>query len=627
MQNRAPQIRLFQKPRFIPLRYRFIFIYSSLLVLLSGTIAVALSHQQSRSIRTQIEKRGLAIAQSIAAASTADLLTYNYIALDQYANQATRNPDILRVIVHDKEGRIAAYSGKPELQNQILDDETSRKALRTKTPLIQESVSASDTRSVLDVSVPVFLTASDERWGTIRVGISLAPMYRQIRQTQKIIFAIGSAALVIGILVSMWAARRITHPLANLVQASMEAAHGNLHQDVHTRTGDEVEILSSNFDLMIREIRSHRDLLESQLAEIKRLQHYLEKLLTTMNDGLMSVSLEGRLAAINPAALSILGIRDAEPKRGESISGFIPEGTDLYGYIQHRLKHPEGRGQHEIRFPGKEQIRVLLVGSSVLQDDRDHPEEIIFNIHDITERKELEARVRQAQRLAGLGTLAAGMAHEIRNPLSAIKTFVQLLPKKMEKPGFLEKFNRTVPREIDRLNNLVEDLLELARTPHYRFESTDIRSLLSEIFDFVEEELAKNRIRSQWELPPDLPAVSADASQLTKAFQNLIRNAVQAMPGGGRLTVAARYETGEEGPFAAPKNPPRRLCITFSDTGPGMSADVLKNIFNPFFSTKDKGTGLGLAITHKVVKEHGGFIQATSTPGDGSRFTVVLPVV
>ncbi|MCG6892306.1 MAG: HAMP domain-containing protein [Desulfobacteraceae bacterium] len=587
---------------------------------------MALSHQQSRSIRTQIEKRGLAIAQSIAAASTADLLTYNYIALDQYANQAARNPDILRVIVHDKEGRIAAYSGKPELQNQILDDEISRKALRTTTPLIQESVSASDTRSVLDVSVPVFLTASDERWGTIRVGMSLAPVYRQIRQIQKIIFAIGSAALVIGILVSMWAARRITHPLANLVQASMEAAHGNLPQNVHTRTGDEVEILSSNFDLMIREIRSHRDLLESQLAEIKRLQNYLEKLLTTMNDGLMSVSLEGRLAAINPAALSILGIRDADPKPGEFISGFIPEGTDLYAYIQHRLKTPEGRGQHEIRFPGKEQIRVLLVGSSVLQDDRDHPEEIIFNIHDITERKELEARVRQAQRLAGLGTLAAGMAHEIRNPLSAIKTFVQLLPKKMEKPGFLEKFNRTVPREIDRLNNLVEDLLELARTPHYRFQSTDIRSLLLEIFDFVEEELAKDRIRSRWELPPDLPAVSADASQLTKAFQNLIRNAVQAMPGGGRLTVTARYEKGEQGPFAAPENPPRRLCIAFSDTGPGMSTDVLKNIFNPFFSTKDKGTGLGLAITHKVVMEHGGFIQATSTPGEGSRFTVVLPV-
>jgi len=238
--------------------------------------------------------------------------------------------------------------------------------------------------------------------------------------------------------------------------------------------------------------------------------------------------------------------------------------------------------------------------------------------------KTLEARIRQSERLAALGTMAAGLSHEIRNPLSAIKTFVQLLPRKIDTPGFLEKFYRTVPREINRINQLIESLLDMARPPKYHFETTDIGSLLKETLELLEAELQARGIHCRCRLSADLPVVSADAAQLVKAFHNLIQNAAQAMPAGGELTLEAGHHH-----WAPPHRTNNRngwVRIIFQDTGPGIPEDVIPHIFNPFFTTRDSGTGLGLSITHKVITEHGGSIEVSSRAGAGTRFTIDLPV-
>jgi len=625
--DKWPQkIRILKNPRFIPLRYRFILMTSGVLILLLGTLAFLLGFLQSRTIQNQIERRGLGIAQSLAATSTADLITYNYIALERTANQAALNPDIEFVIFHDKEGRVAGYSGRPDLQNRFLEDEVSRKAIVATSPLIQKRIFKSQAVSVLDIAVPVFLPSTGNRWGTIRLGLSLAPMFSQIKQTQWIILAVGLVALIVGILVSVWAAHRVASPLGNLVHATLEAARGNLTQDVSVKTGDEVEILASNFSKMMREILDHRKQLELQLSEIKHLHRYTEKLLTTMSDGLLSVNMDGTAATINPAVYSILDVSDDRLKAGTHVLDLLEETSGLSVYIREMLDHPEARSPCEITIKDDEAAKNLLVGSSVLTDESGEPHEIIINLHDITELKKLEIRFRQAERLAALGTLAAGLSHEIRNPLSAIKTFVQLLPRKIEKPGFLDKFQRTVPREINRINQLIEDLLDLARPPKYQFAKTDVRTLLEQTVDFLEPELKSHDIHCEFKMQANLPHVQADADQLTKAFQNLIQNAAQAMPAGGDLTIEAYFEEKE-----SPRQPISdyqngSVTIVFRDTGSGIPEDARKNIFNPFFTTKDKGTGLGLAITHKVITEHGGCIEVVSGAASGTRFTVGLPI-
>jgi len=284
-------------------------------------------------------------------------------------------------------------------------------------------------------------------------------------------------------------------------------------------------------------------------------------------------------------------------------------------------------GQRQINIDRQENTQVLLANSSLLTDAHGLPLEVITNLHDITEIKRLEARMRRSERLAALGTLAAGMAHEIRNPLSAVKTFVQLLPRKVDKPGFLEKFQRTVPRELDRINRLIEDLLELSRSPKYRFSIVDVGTLVHQTLELFEEELSSLGIELETRIDPGIPSVRADCDQLVKAFHNLIRNAMQAMPGGGELRVeASRCTAGVPDPAHSLPEVNDWLAVSFKDSGPGISEEDLKSIFNPFFTTKDTGTGLGLAITHKVISEHGGHIEAKSRVGEGSCFTVLLPV-
>jgi two-component system sensor histidine kinase AtoS len=573
-----------------------------------------------------MERRGLVMAQSLAATSKAAFATYNYIALGQAANQALQDPDTAYVIIHDKEGRVAGYSGRPDLQSTLLDDEVSRGALSAKGSVVRQTNWGEDRTPVLDIAVPVFLPGSDYRWGTVRVALSLLPMHQQVRQAQLIIGAIGLFALVLGTLVAVWAARRVTRPLGHLVQATIEAARGNLDQEIDISTGDEVEVLAQNFLAMIKEVLSQRQQLELQLSEIKRLQHYTEGLLITMSDGLLSVDRHGNVATVNPAAGRMLQVAGKDVL-GAPLSQILTGAPALREHIHEMLECPGSGTQLEIRLERDEEPRVILAGSSAIIDAEGKAVEVIVNLHDVTQLKRLEARVRQSDRLAALGTLAAGMAHEIRNPLSAIKTFVQLLPRKLEKPGFLEKFQRTVPRELERINRLIEDLLDLARDPRYHFNAVSLSALLEHSAELFEEEMLVNSIHYRGHIPAGLPRVRADVDQLTKALHNLFRNAIQAMPLGGDLQVEAAAV--EDNPLAAGQSSNRKGWIraTFKDTGTGIPPELLKSIFNPFFTTRDKGTGLGLAITHKVIAEHGGHIDVISREDHGTTFTLYLPIL
>ncbi|MBC2703956.1 MAG: HAMP domain-containing protein [Desulfobacula sp.] len=577
-----------------------------------GTLALVLGMLQTRTIRGKIEEQGMAIAKNLAAISIEHLITYNYVALEKLVNQAVKNPEILYVIIHDKEGRVAGYSKRPDLQNKVLSDKVSLTAVEVKEPLISVHSPESGGIPVMDVAVPVYLPGSRDRWGTIRVCLSLELMRQQIRQTLWTILILGSVALAIGTLISNWAAQRVTRPLETLVKATIEAARGNLKQKISIHTRDEVEILASNFSFMIREILAQKQQLENHLKEIKRLQQYAEKILDTMSDGLLAVDMNKIVTAVNPAALAILGIPPGHTVKGRSVLEFFDKNTQFSAYILQSLENPSGPNQREIHLQQGEDTRVLLAGSGVLESDEKNSRQLIFNLNDITALKRLEAQIRQTQRLADLGTMAAGMAHEIRNPLSAIKTYVALLPGKIEKPDFLEKFQRTVPREINRLNTLTEELLELSRPPKYNFRLTDIRKLLTLSIELLETDFKASGIDCQWDIPNELPKVMADADQLEKVFINLMQNGAQAMPNGGVISI-----------HVSCKN--TWVVIDFRDTGHGFSAELAQNIFNPFFTTKAKGTGLGLAITHKVISEHGGQIEAKSKKGEGCCFSVSLP--
>ena len=234
-------------------------------------------------------------------------------------------------------------------------------------------------------------------------------------------------------------------------------------------------------------------------------------------------------------------------------------------------------------------------------------------------KAQAEALMR-AEQLAAVGRISAQVAHEVRNPLSSIGLNVELLQDAFAQATFTapaearetRELLAAVTREVDRLTGVTEQYLRMARPPPTRLEPTDVTEVLASVLDFSREELERAGVEVVRELPADTPRALADEGQLRQVFLNLLRNAREAMLGGGRLTIATRAQAGE-------------VEVALGDTGRGMTEAVRERIFEPFFSTKEDGTGLGLAVCQQILKSHGGALSCESEPGRGTTFFVRLP--
>jgi len=240
-------------------------------------------------------------------------------------------------------------------------------------------------------------------------------------------------------------------------------------------------------------------------------------------------------------------------------------------------------------------------------------------LKDLDTIRDLEREKAKAERLASLGTMAAGIAHEIKNPLVSIKTFAQLLPEKSSDPEFRNVFSQIATKEIDRIDSLVLGLLSLAKPSPPKFELTNVNAVLDETLTPMAVRMQESEIQLEKEYEEDLPQVMADGLQLKQVFSNIFINSIQAIPDGGRIRVITSLHTDSE-------NHGGYVQIEISDTGSGIPQDELDKIFNPFYTTKHEGVGLGLAICHRIIEDHQGNIHLQSQEGLGTTFTISLPL-
>jgi PAS domain S-box-containing protein len=334
-----------------------------------------------------------------------------------------------------------------------------------------------------------------------------------------------------------------------------------------------------------------------------------------MTNGLITIDLDRNIVTLNEMAERILK-KGKEEMLGLPLERALGSEHPLHQMMVETLSCEKGifHSEMDLRSDGKE--LWLMASTSLLTNGEGKRIGALVVFQDITEIKALEEKLRQADRLAALGALSAGLAHEIKNPLSAIKTFVQLLPKKIENQSFMEKFNVTVPREIDRINQLVEDLLELTRKRVRFLVDVDVNRLILQTIDLHGEEMERRHIVFENHLDKLLPPIRGDSETLYRAFSNLVINAIQAMPNGGSFSISSELDHVSS-----------VVKITFRDTGFGMDEETLKNLFNPFFTTKDKGVGLGMALAQKIIEDHRGAIEVMSEKGRGTTFILRLPVV
>ncbi len=243
-------------------------------------------------------------------------------------------------------------------------------------------------------------------------------------------------------------------------------------------------------------------------------------------------------------------------------------------------------------------------------------ERVVYYEKDETEAKKLEQRMQQSERLKALGTLAAGIAHEIRNPLATINFNTQMLQRELSLDGAQQQMFNDMVQEVRKIDRIVQQVLHFAKPRDPQFLPIQLNEIVRYCFDLSKVYLRKASVEVTMDLAEDLPAIVMDFNQISQVIMNLVINAIEAMPDGGRLSLKTTYQTS-----------PVALVLIVSDTGPGILEEDRNRIFDPFFTRKSEGTGLGLSISRQIIEKHGAYLDLDTAPGKGATFRITFPLI
>jgi PAS domain S-box-containing protein len=408
----------------------------------------------------------------------------------------------------------------------------------------------------------------------------------------------------------------------------------------------DVEITSHtiNFGGRQAEIVLANDITERKRAEeaLRESEARLQTIVESLTEGLTVSDLDGQLLHFNRAALEMHGFASLdECRRHLNEFADIFELSTMDGTILPvdqwplaRILRGENLRDFEVclRHTQDGWQRAFNYGGTLVYDGG-QPLMAVVTISDITERKQAEASLRakseelaaltqqfwQASKLAVMGELAASIAHELNNPLATISLRTESLLAQAAEGDPRRRPLEIIDQEVERMGNLVSNLLQFSRRSHQQISTFDVREEIANTLEFIHYYLRKHRINVEREFANVIPTVQADRQQLRQLFLNLLTNASDAMPQGGRLTVRVNAGQLEHGAGA--------VVVEFEDTGAGITPDDLAKVWEPFFTTKPegKGTGLGLAICRRIVEEHGGTMHIESAVGQGTTVRIVLP--
>jgi PAS domain S-box-containing protein len=353
-----------------------------------------------------------------------------------------------------------------------------------------------------------------------------------------------------------------------------------------------------------------------------RLLFYMEAITADSADAIIVLDENERIQSWNRGAHDIYGFTPEEVV-GRPVEILFPKTLLAAGELDHlrRIIREQGfiRSYETTRMTRDGRTIPVELTRSAIRDSRGRLIGSSAIVRDITLRKRLEERLLHTERLAVVGRMAAQVAHELRNPLSAISLNAELLADELsalpsERIDEARSLLDSMTREIDRLAAVSEEYLQFARLPEFDPAPTDVVMLVEDLAEFTEIEMSRAGIKIVVE-NAQIPTVGVDRKQLRQALFNLIRNGLQAMSDGGTLTLSSELQDDGE-----------NIELSVADTGPGVTDEAIEHIYEPFFSTKDGGTGLGLAIARRIAHEHGGDLLHRPTPGGGATFTMRLPV-
>ncbi|HEX7056914.1 MAG TPA: ATP-binding protein [Bacilli bacterium] len=355
--------------------------------------------------------------------------------------------------------------------------------------------------------------------------------------------------------------------------------------------------------------------LDQQYAQ-NLLQQFAGNFMRDVNLGVVLIDTNFKLVNISDMACQIFAVNrsDVIGKNLEEVFSFIP---DEHRFIQKAILDGKVARNVAVPWANNNKRYELLMDSNLLKDDDGQIVGAYIIFKDVTNLRSLEEQVQRSDRLAMIGQIAAGTAHEIRNPLTSIKGFLQVLKKSLEQKEMHKEYNFTeiMLSEINRINDLVSEFLLLSKPRNVSFGQIDLSVVIVDILPIINNEAILYGVDVQYQPQFKKPKVLADRELLKQVFLNICKNGIEAMKQGGTLTITEKHDA--EG---------KNIIVEIHDTGPGIPAYLVDKIFDPFFTTKETGTGLGLSVCQRIIHDIGGTISVSSK-GKGAVFTIAIPYV
>jgi len=605
-----------------------------LVVVLIGTTMLVVRNRVDDTLRRNLEARGYSIARSIGAVATPSLLAYNYAALQVAAEGASGDPGVLYVVIHDKEGMVAGVAGR--LHPPGVDQPLQSPLLQPLDVQVEAADGTGSGETALELRVPVFVESVDEPWGTVRVGLSYGPVAADLRRLTLGLVALGLLLGVVAAAAARWMARRMTEPLRKLIAGTEAVSSGDMSHRIPISGVRDLAELARAFNVMVERVQDKaRESAEFQLAleslnatleeQVRERTRALEEseaqyktLVQHSPDSILIVQ-DGAVRFVNQAFSETFGVSE----RQVTGSGFDLDSifeTSSASLVRARLMAWErGEQPSPVQVIGRDgsgnDREFELRGSRIEYRGRSAAECLLI---DITETKRLREQLAETEKLRALGELAGGVAHDFNNLLGAILGRVQLIRRRGWEPEIDHSLAVIEKAALDG-RETVRRIQEFSRVRRDRqLTPVDLCDIVQDAVEITrvrwktDAEARNVNIRLQLDSEPPQPVLGSP-SELREVFTNLILNAVDAMPNGGRLSVRCRRRDGE-------------VFAEIADSGVGMTSEIRRHLFDPFFSTKGhSGTGLGLSVVYGIVTRHGGTIDVDSSPGRGTTFRLTFP--
>jgi len=576
-------------------RFKFLYLPALTIVLTVLTLLVVIAISTYRNINRERERaeefllrEGLGLARAIEAGLRVDHLQQqlDLFRIKKLITEVSQEPALAGIILFDEQGKVWA-TGKIETEE---DKRLSAEGIK-------------------DASALVILLKSQ---GVIR--------RYQDHQEGKRFLEIIKPFRPFSFPAAKWPGREITESLKEdnipqwardkiiLIRLPLETFEKARREDIfHAFLMGGILLVLGGGALYFIFIVQNYYLVDRSLAQMKT---YTENVLESVADGIISVDPQEKMVTWNRRALEILGL-PAETLKKTNLREIL--GLHLESLWESEKEQGEIREQEIIFRPSPEQEIPLSLRITPLKDEKGQKMGSVILLRDLREIKDLQEKVRRSERLASLGRLAAGVAHEIRNPLSSIRGFAQYFLKRFKGQEEEQSYAAVMVREVDRLNRVITELLDFARPKVPQRESHLLPEILDHTLQLLNDELKKSRIEVEKNYEANLPRVLVDRDQLSQAFLNLLLNSVESMDEGGKIRLTVKKG-----------NSPKTVEVVIEDSGRGIPEEDLEKVFEPFFSTKRKGTGLGLAIVHQIIDSHGGEIRVKSALGKGTAFSIIF---